>query len=288
MSLRTLHTAWLVGSVVVIGACSSASYVRTDQRPGSSATRGNSATVRRPSVSGPSYRVAKGDTVYGIAFRKGLDFRDLARWNNIAPPYTIYVGQSLRLGPAGGAIASTSTKTSPISSSRPSTSVAPTTRTSSSPAPVPVPVNPASNATSPVPSTTPLPAAQPPVVAGTGSVSFRWPVEGPMLGRYASGDPARAGIDIGGKPGTQVRAAADGEVVYSGNGLVLYGELIIIKHTNSLLSAYARNGKRLVEEGARVKAGQPIAEIGGSRQQLHFEIRRDGKPVNPLDYLPRR
>lgn len=121
-----------------------------------------------------------------------------------------------------------------------------------------------------------------------GPVSFRWPLEGPLLARYASGDPARAGIDIGGKPGTQVKAAADGEVVYSGNGLVLYGELIIIKHTNSLLSAYARNGRRLVEEGSRVKAGQPIAEIGTSRQQLHFEIRRDGKPVNPLDYLPKR
>lgn len=288
MLLRMFQVVFLLCVVAVIGACSSASYVRNEQRLSSSSSR-TSTAVRTPVVSGPSYRVIKGDTLYGIAFRKGLDFRDLARWNSIAAPYTIYVGQSLKLGPSSGAVASTRspTTTSTIAPPRPS-SVAPSTVTGSSTTPKPGPGNPVANAGTPVPATSPAPNSQLPAVATSGPVSFRWPVEGPLLGRYASGDPARAGIDIGGKAGTQVRAAADGEVVYSGNGLVLYGELIIIKHTNSLLSAYARNGRRLVEEGSRVKAGQPIAEIGGSRQQLHFEIRRDGKPVNPLDYLPKR
>lgn len=282
MLLRMFTIVSLLGFVVIVGACSSASYVRKDQRSSSMAPLSSAATSSRPSVGGPSYRVAKGDTMYGIAFRNGLDFRDLARWNNISPPYTIYLGQMLRLGPGASAVASRS----------PATTIA---RPSASPPPVPAsttktpaPTGPAAAASAgSVTSAPPLSAQHPPLV-NRGPVSFNWPLEGPLLSRYASGDPARAGIDIGGKAGTQVRAAADGEVVYSGNGLVLYGELIIIKHTNSLLSAYARNGRRLVEEGSRVKAGQPIAEIGASRQQLHFEIRRDGKPVNPLEYLPKR
>lgn len=269
----------------VLAACSSASYVRTDKQPPGSASRSSSTAPATSSISGPSYRVAKGDTMYGIAFRNGLDFRDLARWNNIESPYTIYVGQMLRLGPASGSMASTPSTASPRQASP---SVAPSTTGSSSTAAKPQPGTAPPANTSAAAVTPPAPVVQAAPVASNGSVSFRWPVEGPLLGRYAGGDPARAGIDIGAKAGTQVRAAADGDVVYSGNGLVLYGELIIIKHNNSLLSAYARNGRRLVEEGARVKAGQPIAEIGASRQQLHFEIRRDGKPVNPLDYLPKR
>ena len=286
MLLRMFRIGWLLGIVALIGACSSASYVRTDKRPNSSASR-SSVVTNKPAISGPSYRVVKGDTLYGIAFRNGLDFRDLASWNGIASPYTIYVGQMLKLGSAGRVVASTTTtQSTPPRQSSPS--VTPSTAASSSTAPKPQVSTTTPANTAAAPATSPAPVAQPPSVASNGSVSFRWPLEGPLLGRYASGDPARAGIDIGAKAGTQVRAAADGDVVYSGNGLVLYGELIIIKHTNSLLSAYARNGRRLVEEGAHVKAGQPIAEIGTSRQQLHFEIRRDGKPVNPLDYLPKR
>ena len=115
--------------------------------------------------------------------------------------------------------------------------------------------------------------------------------DGPVVGNYAAGDPTRQGIDIAGKAGDPVRAAADGAVVYSGNGLIGYGELIIIKHSPSFLSAYGHNSKRLVKEGDRVKAGQVIAEMGSSsasRDSLHFEIRRNGKPANPVDFLPRR
>ena len=101
----------------------------------------------------------------------------------------------------------------------------------------------------------------------------------------------KQGIDIAGKAGAPVKAAADGTVVYSGNGLIGYGELIIIKHSDEWLSAYGHNRKRLVQEGQRVKAGQPIAEMGSTgapRDELHFEIRRNGRPVDPLQYLPGR
>ncbi len=106
-----------------------------------------------------------------------------------------------------------------------------------------------------------------------------------------AGDPTRQGIDIAGKSGDPVRAAADGTVVYSGNGLIGYGELIIVKHSPAFLSAYGHNRKRLVKEGDRVSADETIAEMGSSsanRDSLHFEIRKNGKPANPTDYLPRR
>ena len=112
-----------------------------------------------------------------------------------------------------------------------------------------------------------------------------------MVGSYASGDPTRQGVDIAGKSGQPVRAAADGVVVYSGSGLVGYGELVIVKHDDQWLSAYGHNRARLVNEGQLVKAGQQIAEMGrsgASRDMLHFEIRYNGKPVDPQAYLPRR
>ncbi|MCW5579408.1 MAG: peptidoglycan DD-metalloendopeptidase family protein, partial [Dokdonella sp.] len=138
------------------------------------------------------------------------------------------------------------------------------------------------------------PAPSTPAAAATatvGEVSWRWPAGGVLVGSFVAGDPTRQGIDLAGKAGDPVRAAAAGSVVYSGNGLVGYGELIIIKHNASFLSAYGHNRKRMVREGEQVQAGQVIAEMGSSsasRDSLHFEIRRNGKPVNPLDYLPRR
>jgi len=112
-----------------------------------------------------------------------------------------------------------------------------------------------------------------------------------VVGTYVAGDPMKQGIDIAGKAGAPVKAAADGTVVYSGNGLIGYGELVIVKHSPGFLSAYGHNQKRLVQEGDKVKAGQTIAEMGSSgasKDELHFEIRKNGKPSNPLDYLPRR
>ena len=180
----------------VLAACSSASYVRTDKQPPGSASRSSSTAPATSSISGPSYRVAKGDTMYGIAFRNGLDFRDLARWNNIESPYTIYVGQMLRLGPASGSMASTPSTAPPRQASP---SVAPSTTGSSSTAAKPQPGTAPPANTSAAAVTPPAPVVQAAPVASNGSVSFRWPVEGPLLGRYAGGDPARAGIDIGAK-----------------------------------------------------------------------------------------
>ena len=135
-----------------------------------------------------------------------------------------------------------------------------------------------------------------PVVASTGGsrsaggVKWRWPASGNTVGTFQR-DAAIPGIEIGGKSGDPVVAAADGVVVYSGNGLVGYGELIIVKHNDSFLSAYGHNRKRLVNEGQQVKAGQQIAEMGSSgtsRDELEFQIRKDGSPVDPLQYLPSR
>ena len=139
--------------------------------------------------------------------------------------------------------------------------------------------------------TEPPKPSEPPPQLNAGGVSWRWPASGSVVGTFVSGDQTRQGIDIAGNEGDPVTATADGEVVYSGNGLIGYGELIIIKHNANFLSAYGHNRKRLVQEGERVKAGQRIAEMGATsaaRNELHFEIRKNGKPVNPLEFLPVR
>ncbi len=151
------------------------------------------------------------------------------------------------------------------------------------PTPKPLDANPA-----PPPTVAPLPPQSANV---SGDVAWRWPADGQVIGSFVSGDQTKQGIDIAGKAGDPVRAAADGTVVYSGNGLIGYGELIIVKHSPGFLSAYGHNRKRLVKEGDHVKSAQVIAEMGSSsasRDSLHFEIRKNGKPANPVDYLPRR
>ena len=241
----------------VLAACSS-SVVRE-----TSSSSSSQRAVSKPKY-GATIRVGRGDTLYGLAFRNGIDFRDLAAWNNIGAPYTIYPGQSLRLYPSGGG--------KPVAGSSART---PATSTSARPKP------PAST-----PPSTPRTAA--PASSG---FAWRWPADGAVVGRFVAGDASKQGVDIGGTTGQAVRAAGDGVVVYSGGGLVGYGELIIIKHNESWLSAYGHNRKRLVNEGQNVKAGQQIAEMGrsgASRDMLHFEIRYNGKPVDPLQYLPKR
>jgi lipoprotein NlpD len=233
------------------------------------------------------YRVQRGDTLYSIAFRHGVDYRDLAEWNSIPPPYTIYPGRDLKLSSARAA---------------PKLQAAQTPKQTTTISPKPAPFEPVAS-TPPLtnagtPShvgspTAPVPAAVPsePPMAASGDIAWRWPADGQVIGGYVPGDPMRQGIDIAGKAGAPVKAAADGTVVYSGNGLIGYGELVIVKHSPGFLSAYGHNQKRLVQEGDKVKAGQTIAEMGSSgasKDELHFEIRKNGKPSNPLDYLPRR
>src|SRR5690606_27403350 len=139
----------------------------------------------------------------------------------------------------------------------------------------------------PPPRPAPRPSAPPP----SSPFAWHWPVDGALLSRFVPGEPTRQGIDIAGREGAPVRAAADGVVVYSGSGLVGYGELVIVKHDEHWLSAYGHNRARLVKEGDAVKSGQQIAELGSSgavREMRQFELRCDGKRVDPLHYLPKR
>jgi lipoprotein NlpD len=232
------------------------------------------------------YRVHRGDTLFGIAFKYGLDYRSLAVWNSISAPYTIYPDQVLRLrAPATTSTAATSGVRQPSSS----------TRTDSSPPPKPKPVPAPAPVSKPPPAAAAPPAKvvskPPPQAASSGSSTWAWPVQGRLLRTFKAGDPTRNGIDIVGQEGAPVLAASSGEVVYSGNGLIGYGELVIISHDERMLSAYAHNRRRLVAEGETIRQGQKIAEVGRNDRNetvLHFEIRRDGKPVDPLKYLPQR
>lgn len=290
---------------------------RTQVEPVATTQRNQpAAAARRPAPARGTYQVVRGDTLYGIAFRHGLDYRDLARWNQINSPYTIYPGQRLRLNGSAAPVRTGTVATAPgTPTSGPTTApaakpAAPTPQVVPAVKPVAAPAHGAGNsaarsganapgqpAASPAPARadTPPPATTP-VVAGAPSrsvqgIHWRWPASGQLVGRFAAGDQTRQGIGIAGKAGDPVLAAADGEVVYSGSGLLGYGELVIIKHSSDFLSAYGHNRKRLVNEGQRVRAGQQIAEMGrtgASRDMLHFEIRKTGKPVDPLGFLPAR
>ncbi|MDX1803315.1 MAG: peptidoglycan DD-metalloendopeptidase family protein [Alcanivorax sp.] len=217
-----------------------------------------------------SHKVRKGETLYAIAWRFGWDYRALARANHIAPPYTIYPGQVISLAgksPASSTPSRASRHHSPrtVSHSKPA-------RKAASP-PAPVASKPSSS------------------VATSGPLQWHWPASGKVVESYSSNSHGQKGIAISGRHGAPVIAAAPGTVVYRGSGLTGYGNLVIIKHNDRWLSAYAHNDKMLVKEGQSVTGGQQIATMGASgtyRTQLHFEIRRDGKPVNPLHYLPKR
>ena len=297
MNRSFLRVACVLLAVSVLAGCGHSRVVKREGgAPPTSASRGASSGAT-------TYVVRRGDTLYGIAFRHGLDYRDVAALNRIPAPYTIYPGQRLSLR-AGTRSAATSRGTS----SRPPAAVASggarATRPVSTPRPTgsPTPVasgtsgartGPAPMIPPPLPTTpTPPPTAPMATVPGAGAISptgWRWPTQGTLIGRFAAGDPKRQGVDIAGTAGQAVVAAADGTVVYSGAGLVGYGELIIVKHSDEWLSAYAHNRRRLVVEGTVVKGGQPIAErgrSGTSRDMLHFEVRRNGKPVDPLTVLP--
>ena len=237
----------LVALSVLLSACGSSRVVREGGAQASTARPGQTVTVKR------------GDTVYRIATSNGISPLDLATWNNIAPPYTIYPGQQLRLYPSDGRTPTRTASTPP----RPSGQSSTTRQPAATPAPPPV----------------------------RSAVAWRWPADGQLVNRFAAGDPTRQGIGIAGSSGQPVKAAGDGVVVYSGSGLVGYGELIIVKHDDEWLSAYGHNRARLVNEGERVRTGQQIAEMGRSgaaRDMLHFEIRHNGRPVDPLSYLPKR
>ncbi len=216
----------------------------------------NGYNGRRPAA----YTVEPGDTLYSIAWHYGLDYHTVAMWNGIKPPYTIYPGQRIRLYPVHGR--------RQVASSRPA-------QASSQPA---------------AGGNSGDSGATPPAPASTGPIHWQWPGKGKAKATFGGNGIAGKGIVINGQLGEPVVAAAGGTVVYSGSALVGYGRLIIIKHNDAWLSAYGHNQRLLVQEGEQVKAGQEIATMGiGSNEKpaLYFEIRRDGKPVNPLHYLPK-
>jgi lipoprotein NlpD len=232
------------------------------------------------------YTVRPGDTLLRIALESGQNWRDIARWNGLDNPNVIEVGQVLRVGPPTG----TAVAVAPPAS-------APAAAPASAPAPAAPAASAASAASSaprPVASAapSPAPAATPPVSTGPDDdIAWGWPTVGAATVLAGFDEQKNKGLDIGGRAGDPVLAAADGRVVYAGAGLRGYGNLIILKHNNTYLTAYAHNQSLLVKEDQAVRKGQKIAEMGSTdtdRVKLHFEIRRQGKPVDPTRYLPAR
>lgn len=237
--------------------------------------------------------VVRGDTLYSIAWETGRDYRELASWNRISPPYTINPGQELRVVPpvAEKAVAAAPVKPAVKSKAATGKPSNPTTKSASTTALPPKPVAKSAAAEKSKAEAQRKTKTEPAKTPDTGKVTtWAWPADGQMLNRYHDSGSEK-GIDIGGARGQPIRATANGRVVYQGSGLRGYGQLIIIKHNDEFLSAYAHNDRIYVKEGDVVKRGQKIADMGSTgadRVKLHFEIRRQGSPIDPLKYLPKR
>lgn len=281
---------FLLALIVILSGCSSGGYVPVADRTspsGNSSIRTKSLPVKAGYT--PShYTVRKGDTLYAIAWRYNLDFKTLARLNNIGRGYNIYPGQRLALKASAKFKPSTAktankrskptlvsqkaTKSTPNKVSKSSNVIASRSNNTSHSQQI-------SNTSSPKKS------------AKVGTVSWSWPSNGKVIKKFTTKGTVNKGVNIAGRKGDAVFAAASGQVVYAGNGILGYGNLIIINHNGLYMSAYAHNSQVFVRENERVRRGDKIAEIGRSgtdRYMLHFEIRRDGKPVNPSRYLPKR
>ena len=215
--------------------------------------------------------VKRGDNLYSISFVAGFDYRDVAEWNDIDPQEKIYPGQVIKLYPTEGR-----KFTGYQQANEPSTAESDTTVVTDVQVKKP---------------TQPTNTTQPTVVpvASSAPSQWIWPAQGNIVGEFSKSD-RRNGIQIAGNSGSPVKASSDGRVVYSGTGLIGYGRIIIVKHSPQFLSVYAHNSRVVVKEGENVSQGQKIAEMGSTdtnRVMLHFEIRKNGTPVNPLQYLPK-
>ncbi|MDR1995575.1 peptidoglycan DD-metalloendopeptidase family protein [Azonexus sp.] len=280
------------------------------QQPAPAVDRSSTAQARTQ-PSGPGYyTVKRGDTLYRIAMEHGQDYRDIAAWNNITNPATINEGQILRVIPPAATADSGEAVVAPIgvgggvearSLDAPSAAAGPDGGPKREPRVGKEPYSDEAYArlnrpadTSPRPAeprveAKPEPAAPPAPASGPDDVPWIWPSAGKVVAPFS--DAGNKGLDFAGKAGDPVIAAGDGKVVYAGSGLRGYGELVIIKHNATFLSAYAHNRKILVKEGQQVARGQKIAEMGNTDAdtvKLHFEIRKQGKPVDPAQYLPKR
>ncbi|SEA80231.1 peptidoglycan DD-metalloendopeptidase family protein [Paraburkholderia sartisoli] len=308
--LRAMQTTSLNDSTVMTIARRSACVValslltacatRFDAAPvvdlsgtGAIGTQGGAATQPAVPLGPPPpgyYRVKPGDTLYRIALENGQNYRDIATWNNLTNPNQIEVDQLLRVAPPGANVAALTpgVATSPVggggvqAAPLGGTAAGVTTGVTAAP-----PVYGSGLTATTPPAATPQTPASDASTAANGNIVFAWPARGPILGTFD--DAKNKGVNIGGTAGEPVKASADGRVVYAGNGLRGYGNLIIIKHDATYLTAYAHNRALMVKEGDAVTRGQKIAEMGNSdsdRVMLHFEVRRQGKPVDPLKYLP--
>lgn len=264
------------------------------------------ASVPAPKAEAPSHTVRPGDTLLGIARQYGVTTKDLVAWNGLTDPNQIHVGQTLRVGPGSTPAATNGTVVQPIATTQP-VDIQPV-KPSGEGAPAaagglkqeprggkqpysdeawallsPRATAPGSSVAPPAPATAPEPDKAP------GNTAWLWPASGQVIGTFDEG--TNKGVDIAGKLGDPVIASAGGKVVYSGSGLRGYGKLVIIKHDANYLTAYAHNQQLLVKEGDSVSKGQKIAELGSTdadRPKVHFEIRKQGRPVDPLKYLPAR
>lgn len=297
----------LILLVLFMSGCASQAPAPVSDSAGAAPAAAPAAAELRPGY----YVVKKGDTLYRIALEHGQDYKDLIAWNKLENPNRIEIGQQLLVVPPEG---------SPVAISKPVTATAPVEVR-------PVGVSPAPTSTAgdllkrepkggklpysednlarlraagggppaaaPVAEEKPAPqvAGSEPVTAEDG-IDWAWPLAGKLVATFSdSGGQINKGLDIAAKAGDPVQAAATGKVVYVGTGLRGYGNLVIVRHSAAFLSAYAHNSKVLVKEGAAVSKGQKIAEVGSSdadQPKLHFEIRRQGKPVDPAKYLPQK
>lgn len=244
----------------------------------SSTSAANSVGVSSIPTSG-LYSVQSGDTLFSIAFRYGLDYRELAKFNRINPPYTIYPQQKIQLG----SLAKPSSVI--VDNVEPNTEVivkqtVPIAQTGKA-----APTSGAVIVSEKTPKSTAKDKKDEKILG-----NWSWPVDGKVTRGFSNAGVSSKGIDIRAELGALVKAAADGTVVYAGSGLIGYGNLVIVKHNDVYLSAYAYNERILVKEQQSVRVGDSLAVIGGKgndRPLLHFEVRRDGRPIDPLDVLPK-
>lgn len=291
----------LLASMVVLTGCAQ----RTEPAPVTRLYQGKTIHDFEPaSLTGDSYVVEAGDTLYSIAFRANEDVRTLAQWNRLNAPYTIQPGQKLRISAPPVTPVSTPTSTSRTTQTRSTTVVKKSTPTPSASQNVAstsgkgygeqkVKENKKQPARVQAPSSSgqisPPTRAEPPLPASK-DIVWQWPATGKVLREFSSAETGSKGLDIAGTRGAPIYAAAAGKVVYAGNALKGYGQLIILKHNDDYITAYAHNQQLLVKEQQWVNKGEQIAAMGDTdaeRVKLHFQVRFRGKSVNPRHYLPR-
>lgn len=307
-----------------VSDCVDSQHINVPRNPNTNAP--DYSQIEKGSYKGNTYKVNKGDTMFLIAYLAGIDVKELAALNNMTEPYSLSLGQTLKISNCGTKTVTTTvpvkqpaaatTTTTVAAPAEPAVTYTPGANgtqmgsdgtiigpiksgagvANSAPAMVPVattPVTPAmtpSVPTTPVENTNSTPINANVVAPIASNVAWQWPTSGNIIQGFSNTDGGNKGIDISGSRGQAVKAAASGRVVYAGNALRGYGNLIIIKHNDDFLSAYAHNDKILVTDQQEVKAGQEIAKMGSSGTntvKLHFEIRYKGKSVDPVRYLPR-